>query len=519
MKKLRKIFAFMLAFAMTLALSGISAFADTTGTITISNASQGQTYKIYKIFDATYNETTETTAYSVKDGDIKTAAATENSPFTVSATANTNGDFAVTLKEDKSVEDVVDWINDNFAIKNTDQEITGYKLTEAGSQTLASGNTVTFDVSYGYYFVTSSLGTTVTIDTNTPDVNVIDKNITKPDIPDDPDNPDNHVKAIVIQDGDTTTETLSTTAQIGDEVSFKIKFKATNFVTENDATGKAVSKQIHYYTIEDIPDGIAIDVNTLEVMVGTQDITDTVKTATGTNIATNGFTLRLPWVTQDGEVYTSIYNSPIDVVVTYKATVTEAVAQKEDGKATNVADIDYYGLNDEPLNPDDPDPTPTEVETYSFDLVKTDQDNTILIGAEFSLWDAENGGEKIQVVKENGFYRIAKEGETGVPIEAGNVTIKGLNGEKTYYLQEDVAPAGYNKLSTRTMVQMNNSNIDAEVADNTYRQGGVQVINQTGAELPSTGGMGTTIFYVIGGILVVGAGILLVVKRRMRGQL
>lgn len=55
----------------------------------------------------------------------------------------------------------------------------------------------------------------------------------------------------------------------------------------------------------------------------------------------------------------------------------------------------------------------------------------------------------------------------------------------------------------------------ATVENDKYVSGGIQVINQTGSLLPSTGGIGTTIFYVIGGILVVGAGILLVTKKRM----
>ena len=48
--------------------------------------------------------------------------------------------------------------------------------------------------------------------------------------------------------------------------------------------------------------------------------------------------------------------------------------------------------------------------------------------------------------------------------------------------------------------------------------GGVEVVNQRGAELPSTGGIGTTIFYVIGAIRVIGAGILLVTRRRMSSK-
>ena len=56
------------------------------------------------------------------------------------------------------------------------------------------------------------------------------------------------------------------------------------------------------------------------------------------------------------------------------------------------------------------------------------------------------------------------------------------------------------------------------MTDNTWTDGGVHVINQTGTELPSTGGIGTTIFYVLGSVLVVAAGVLLVTKKRMDGK-
>ena len=70
---------------------------------------------------------------------------------------------------------------------------------------------------------------------------------------------------------------------------------------------------------------------------------------------------------------------------------------------------------------------------------------------------------------------------------------------------------------------INNANNDATFTtttteNDTYASGGVEVVNQQGTELPSTGGIGTTIFYIIGAILVLGAGILLVTRRRMSVQ-
>ena len=123
----------------------------------------------------------------------------------------------------------------------------------------------------------------------------------------------------------------------------------------------------------------------------------------------------------------------------------------------------------------------------------------------------------------DGTYRVATgaeknaEGFQPATIEAGSVTIKGLD-SGIYYLEETKAPAGYNVLPGRVEVKIEGANLNATVTDNTWTDGGVHVINQTGTELPSTGGIGTTIFYVLGSVLVVAAGVLLVTKKRMDGK-
>lgn len=64
-------------------------------------------------------------------------------------------------------------------------------------------------------------------------------------------------------------------------------------------------------------------------------------------------------------------------------------------------------------------------------------------------------------------------------------------------------------------VTIENTNLDATVSAGTYVSGGVQVVNKSGSILPGTGGMGTTLFYVIGGIMVLAAVVLLFAKKRM----
>ena len=195
------------------------------------------------------------------------------------------------------------------------------------------------------------------------------------------------------------------------------------------------------------------------------------------------------------------------VPTTYSATVTKEATDN----ASNAAKVKY---NSKELNGGS-----SDTETYYFDLVKDNDKDEVLEGAEFKLYDAETSGNEIPVVKvSDGVYRVAVTGETGVAIEAGTARIQGLDGTKTYYLEEIKAPAGYNILTSRVAVQMESADHPATVENNKYVSGGVEVVNQRGAELPSTGGIGTTIFYVIRAILVIGAGILLVTRRRMSSK-
>ena len=225
---------------------------------------------------------------------------------------------------------------------------------------------------------------------------------------------------------------------------------------------------------------------------------------------------------------------------------------------TNKAHLDY-GENG---HTEETDNTKAETPLYQFDLSKTNSKNEMLADAEFELQDAE--GNKIDLVLDGGSYRPAMDGETPVEKIVTNastaINFKGF-GVGTYQLVETKAPDGYNNVKepvkfaiaqakdaetdepkvdadgkpVMTLVMISadgntevgfNANITTatEAAEGTpatpatWTGGGIQVVNLTGLELPSTGGIGTTIFYVVGGLLVVGAGILLVTKKRMSGE-
>jgi len=114
-------------------------------------------------------------------------------------------------------------------------------------------------------------------------------------------------------------------------------------------------------------------------------------------------------------------------------------------------------------------------------------------------------------------YRRARADETGTTIivKDGKVRIVGFD-NGTYYLEETKEPQGYNKLTSRQSFTISDSNRDAIFNGDIFSTGsGVHVVNKTGTILPETGGFGTTMFILIGGLAVLAAGVLLFVNKRM----
>lgn len=254
------------------------------------------------------------------------------------------------------------------------------------------------------------------------------------------------------------------------------------------------------------------------------------------------------------------------VIVEYKAKLNSTALVN----AANVNEFDLVFSNDpnstvKPGGPNDNPDIPTGVTpkdqadlyTTEIELLKVDgTTGDILTGAEFTLTGDTNNvvikTATVFTVSENGEYWKLKNGtytkddpathdadryesiETkyaptvttevvGTPTKTdikaevgadGKVTFTGL-GEGTYTLTESKAPAGYNEMDDKTF------KITFDVSSKTFSVSEgldslvATIENFSGSTLPSTGGIGTTIFYIIGGILVIGAAILLVTKKRM----
>lgn len=200
------------------------------------------------------------------------------------------------------------------------------------------------------------------------------------------------------------------------------------------------------------------------------------------------------------------------ITITYSATVTSDALTVD--AANNTATLDYG------------DGHTTENDTVSvynakFTVTKQDGDGEALEGAGFvvakTVADTSEGAE--EGATKTVYYKLANNVVTWVDSiddateytsdENGAVTAFTGLADGTYTLIEKTVPEGYNKAADSTFT----------IKAGDYTQGNLEqtatVVNNEGTELPSTGGIGTTIFYVIGAILVIGAGIVLVTRRRM----
>lgn len=212
------------------------------------------------------------------------------------------------------------------------------------------------------------------------------------------------------------------------------------------------------------------------------------------------------------------------IVVTYDAVLDSDAVIGTEGNPNKVYleysnDPNWDGKGTEPTGN-----TPekkAEVFTWKIPAAKVDGSNNPLAGALFELYKSDSS-TKVEVVGAAGVYTVCTKNDsptdhshvTTLDTAAdGKLTVSGLE-QGTYYLKETLAPAGYNLLTEMVKVTIGENGV-ITVGDSAEAKTEVSVINQAGTVLPETGGMGTTIFYVLGSILVLGAGVLLVSKKRM----
>lgn len=267
-------------------------------------------------------------------------------------------------------------------------------------------------------------------------------------------------------------EASQETAGVGEEVTFTIT------VTAGGAADTS------YIVRDTMTEGLDLVVDSVEITVGEEEVSESNYII---STSAHGFVIEF------NNSYTAALEKGTEIVITYNAVVNKNAISED--SVTNEAKLEYGQSSTVEK---------VTLNNYDFELVKTDETGKELTGAKFKLYDAR--GNEILLVLEEGSYRPAMVGENGVEIEAGRVMINGLS-SGTYYLEETKAPEGYNQLTSRFEFEIEDADLIEDAA--------VVVENTTGTILPSTGGMGTVLFLVIGSIMVIGFGVLLVTKLRM----
>ena len=335
---------------------------------------------------------------------------------------------------------------------------------------------------------------------------------------------------------------------IGDYVPFRITSKIPNVEKFGEYTMTFTDEMSNGLTFADKVEGVD-NAHKLKITVGTTVL----ESGYTLNPADHGFTLELPVKTEeDGQIYAV----GSDIVIEFYGLLNEEAEIGLDGN-TNTSKLTY---NNDPDSTSTTDTTPDTVITFTYELDVEKIDGATeaaLPGAQFSLMatTGEHSG-KYAVVNEDGILTgwtaaAPQEDETTngallIADENGKFKVAGLD-DGTYTLTEVKAPAGYNSIHPITVVinatTKNGDDYTDELQDDpekaltdlkvsvtadsktTENPGDTDtgivemtVENNSGAALPETGGIGTTMFYIVGAILVVGAGVVLVSRRRMNAQ-
>lgn len=510
MKKLMALFA-ALALVLTMAIPAMAAGGTTTYTITINNPVGS--YEAYQIFS----------------GRLENGVLSDVQWGTgITEAGKTHfGDAAVKAKS-------LSGLNDNAdEAKAFAKEVAGYlSTTYVGSAVYAAGASTTTieNLPAGYYLIKNTAGSVGEDNYYTDFIMEVVENVTvspkgdKPSLDKQIKHNDNGGWGVVgdNQIGDTVEfRTITTVPNVAGYTSYDYIIKDTmsagltsNVTSEADVTIKVKTENgsvldNSYYTVTANGNSFEVKINILQAIT-------------------------------DGKIAAG------DSLYTYYTGVLNKDAKIYNDKQDNTAHLEYSN------NPNDTaskGKTPEKKVydwTYQMEVSKVDgKDSTQLNDAKFVLSrekitigtvDEATGipndtSKLIPLIKNaDGSYTIAPAGSTGTTyvITAGKVAIKGLDDAVDYYLYETKAPAGYNSVNEPTKIKISSTySADGATANApkiSINDGApsdimtVKIENNAGTTLPGTGGIGTTIFYVIGGGLMAAAAVLLVAKKRMENK-
>ena len=389
---------------------------------------------------------------------------------------------------------------------------------------VSDGSALTFEgLDYGYYAVQTTQGATITVTSTNPNVTVVDKNSKEPTAE----------KKVNGKDEDS--------ASIGEVVTYTAKFDTANYIGEGENAWKVES-----YTIADtLPEFLTdVHITGLKIVQDAKDATKTEDLSSSYTEFTNKKII-IPWVDNNGD---SLYKNGSVIELTYTAKVTGTV--NVNTANTNIVSItpnkDKEGNQPHNESWDDN----AVIKTYGTALKKIDgETKAALKGAEFTV----AGLVVEEVTGEPGVYKVVSYDPNSTTASAAMTTndegmlyIIGLKDSVTLSATETKAPEGYNLAEDTislpaqqlteaiyetsgeryydekgNLVSESSTATTTVTVDKNYTDldpQAVTVENNKGSLLPSTGGMGTTIFYLLGGILVIGAAIMLIARRRVESE-
>lgn len=541
MKGLKKLLTGVLAATMIMSAS-ITAFAEsTTATVTIVRDSSyddekkdvtAQTYTYYKVLSAKINTQVNPTDSGAQDGvkAIYYATADQKAKleglFEFYPEVVEDGESHYYVKEAKlatgtgTVMDEQAFAAAIYAVVKANSDV--FPGTDKEVSTAQNEANTTFDVpADGYYLVKSALGTKYILETWGKSEIIVNEKNQYPKI------------------DKTQMDGVTTTNYQDDEINVKV----------GDTIQYSVVVYVPATTSEDIivtdTMSVGLDPAEVESITASAHSTDPKKdNKIDPNVNGTELALDTDWTRAEGSAGATYVMHIIPTTATlgkyvqFKFTATvNAQALTQDADKKNDVTLKYGGYY--------------QYDTVKHRLVKTGlikydgatatldtttkmlaavlgKEIKYLDGAEFKLYVRKNSTDtELPVIAvgegKDKYYRPAVTGETGEPIVSVNsaspVVIRGLDDDVVYILKETKAPTNYNPLDDALNQFVLVKEKDTKDGGNTVSNPAIcYVANYQGAILPSTGGMGTTIFYILGSILIVAGVAYFIVRRKASAE-